>query len=242
MTASSGPALQGRRILVTRPRAQAARLTELLEAYGAETVTLPDHPDRPPGGLDAARRGDPLARRLPLARLHERERRGGVPRAPPPCRADAAEPRSRIVAAIGPETAEALRREGLEPDVVPAEFTGRGTGRRAPRPGRPRRRRAAGARRRGAGRAAARARGARRPRSRSRPPIGRRSTREGARAGPRAPRGAADRRRHVHELVDGPRVRRPLRAGRRGPAPGVTWSWPPSARSRPRRPRSTASA
>ena len=38
---TTGLPLQGRRILVTRPRAQAAQLTRLLEAYGAETVRCP---------------------------------------------------------------------------------------------------------------------------------------------------------------------------------------------------------
>ena len=114
--------LKGRRVLVTRPRAQAARLAGLLEAYGAETITLPAIEIMPPDSwapLDEA-----------IGELHRfrwiiftsvngvaafRQRLGlaGL---------DASRLAGLHVAAIGPETADAVRRAGLEPDVVPAEY------------------------------------------------------------------------------------------------------------------------
>jgi uroporphyrinogen III methyltransferase/synthase len=52
--------LHGKRILVTRPRAQAGRLAALLEANGAEVLALPAIAIEPPedwGPLDEAIRG-----------------------------------------------------------------------------------------------------------------------------------------------------------------------------------------
>jgi len=114
--------LFGRRVLVTRPRAQAARFSTLLEALGADVVALPtirlDAPDdwRP---LDDAiaqlgtfhwviftsANGVATFRdRLALAGRDVRALAGAR------------------LAAIGPETAEALRRTGLRPEVVPPEY------------------------------------------------------------------------------------------------------------------------
>ena len=118
--------LQGRRVLVTRPRAQAARLTGLLEAYGAETVTLPTIRIDPPDDwapLDEAIRSLDGFRWLiftsvnGVAAFLGRLRHAGK---------DARSLDRRGVAAIGPETAAALRREGLAPDLVPEEFRAEG--------------------------------------------------------------------------------------------------------------------
>jgi len=118
--------LEGRRVLVTRPRAQAARLASLLESYGADTMTLPAIEIRPPedwAPLDEAIRTlgrfgwlvftsangvTAFRERLRLAGLDERSLAG------------------RHVAAIGPETANALRQGGIEADLVPAEFRAEG--------------------------------------------------------------------------------------------------------------------
>ncbi|MBI3455889.1 MAG: uroporphyrinogen-III synthase, partial [Candidatus Rokubacteria bacterium] len=118
--------LFGRRIVVTRPRAQAARFAGVLEAYGAAVVALPTIRLEPPddwGPLDGA-----IARlamfgwviftsangvaafreRLAAARLDARALAGAR------------------LAAIGPETAEALARGGLRADVVPTEYRAEG--------------------------------------------------------------------------------------------------------------------
>ncbi len=118
--------LSGRRVLVTRPRAQAARLTGLLEAYGAEAVTLPTIRIGPPEDwtpLDEAIRSLADFQWIVFTSVNGvaafRERLGlaGL---------DARSLGGRRVAAIGPETAEALRRGGIEPDLVPAEYRAEG--------------------------------------------------------------------------------------------------------------------
>ncbi len=115
-----GP-LAGKRIAITRPKHKAAAFAGMLRAQGAEPVLIPTiaiEPPRDPAPLDAALRE--LARfdwviitsantvthtwqRIDAMRLHI------PPEAWPP------------VAAIGPATAKALRRRGIEPALVPAQ-------------------------------------------------------------------------------------------------------------------------
>jgi uroporphyrinogen-III synthase len=118
--------LHGRRVLVTRPKAQAGRLSGLLEAYGAEAITLPAIRIVPPqdwGPLDEAVRSLGTFRWVVftsvngVAAFRERLLGAGL---------DARSLAGRLVAAIGPETAEALRRGGIEPDLVPAEYRAEG--------------------------------------------------------------------------------------------------------------------
>ena len=115
--------LFGRRVVVTRARAQAGELSINLERLGAEVVEFPTIEVRPPwdfGPLDAAIRAlasfdwlvftsvngvEAFARRL--------ERHGLDLRAVP---------RSAKIAAIGPATAQRVREAGLRVDVVPREF------------------------------------------------------------------------------------------------------------------------
>jgi uroporphyrinogen III methyltransferase/synthase len=114
--------LAGRRVLVTRPRAQAAELASRLEALGAEVITLPTIRLEPPDDwapLDAA------IGRLPgfdwllftsvngVAAFRERLARLGK---------DAGALAGVRIGAIGSETAAALRRAGMPADVVPAEY------------------------------------------------------------------------------------------------------------------------
>lgn len=118
--------LFGRRILVTRTRAQASALVRLLAEAGGEVVECPAIEIAPPESLaplDAALEG--LGRydwvvftsvngvERFFARLDER---GGDVRAF----------RRARIAAIGPETARALMRRHLRPDCVPAEFRAEG--------------------------------------------------------------------------------------------------------------------
>ena len=121
-----GRSLHGRRVLVTRPRAQAARLAGLLESYGAETVTLPAIEILPPESwipLDEAIRTLSRFRWIiftsanGVAAFHDRLSRATL---------DARNLSGLHVAAIGPETASALRRAGITPDVVPAEYRAEG--------------------------------------------------------------------------------------------------------------------
>ena len=118
--------LHGRRVLVTRPRAQAARFGALLEAYGAEVVALQTIRLEPP---DDWRPLDTALSRLAAYRwviftsangvAAFRERLGHA-------RLDARALAGAQLAAIGPETADSLRNAGLEPDVVPSEYRAEG--------------------------------------------------------------------------------------------------------------------
>ena len=73
--------LFGKRILVTRPREQAAELVDLLEAMGAEAIEAPMIRIVPPEDYGAARRGVRARRRVRLDRVLQRERGRRVHRA-----------------------------------------------------------------------------------------------------------------------------------------------------------------
>ena len=118
--------LHGRRVLVTRPRAQAGRLAALLEARGAEVIALPTIQIGPPedwAPLDRAIRELETFQWVVftsvngVAAFRERLGHAGL---------DARRLGGRSVAAIGPETADALRRGGIEPDLLPAEYRAEG--------------------------------------------------------------------------------------------------------------------
>ncbi len=113
--------LAGRRIVVTRPRAQAESLASALEALGAKVDVLP---------LVAI---EPVAddRKLEeaLRELHRYDwvvftSVNGVAIARERAEALAA----MSVAAVGPATAEALRELGVEPSFVPERFAGEDIG------------------------------------------------------------------------------------------------------------------
>lgn len=116
--------LSGRRVLVTRPREQAADLADRLLDLGAEPVEAPTIRIAPPddyGPLDAACSAarsydwivftsvngvDAFMRRL-LGGAHDIRALGGV-----------------RLCAIGPATAARLRRHGLKADLMPTEHRG----------------------------------------------------------------------------------------------------------------------
>jgi uroporphyrinogen III methyltransferase/synthase len=115
--------LFGRRIVVTRARAQAGELSGLLEGLGAEVREFPTIEVRPPddyGPLDGAIRGLDSVDWLVLTSMNgvdaflQRLRHHGLDLR--------AIPRGTRVAAIGPATAGALEEVGLRVDVVPEEF------------------------------------------------------------------------------------------------------------------------
>ena len=114
--------LFGKRIVITRPREQAAELIDLIESMGAEAIEAPMIRIEPPedyAPLDAACRAvagfdfivfssanavDSFIERLLLSPLDLRALKGVK------------------LCAVGPATAERLTRHGLKIDVTPAEF------------------------------------------------------------------------------------------------------------------------
>jgi uroporphyrinogen-III synthase len=124
--------LEGRTVLVTRPRAQAAPLVESLRARGARVITAPAIRlvPAPAKAIDAALKGavsgdfewlvvtSPAGAEALLARLGARGRN------PRDLRAK--------VAAVGEGTAGALRSGGLRPALVPSSFTTEALGRAMP--------------------------------------------------------------------------------------------------------------
>ena len=114
-------ALQGRRVVITRPAEKARRLADRLRSLGAVPIEFPTVRIEPAesGPLDAA--PDTLERfdwivftsangvEAVFARLAAAGK-------------DARVIAARKVAAIGPVTAQALREQGVEPALVPGEY------------------------------------------------------------------------------------------------------------------------
>ncbi len=120
-----GP-LTGRTVLVTRAREQAGRFQALLEELGARVVALPTIAIEPPASwqpLDEALDAIGTYRWLIFTSVNGVamvQRRLGARGQ------DAGALAGPRVAAIGPATADALRRLDLTPDVVPDEFIAEG--------------------------------------------------------------------------------------------------------------------
>jgi uroporphyrinogen III methyltransferase/synthase len=115
--------LFGRRVVVTRARAQAGELSADLEELGAEVHEFPTVEISPPddfGPLDAAIRALDSFGLIVFTSVNgveaflERLQHHGLDLR--------AVPRAAKVAAIGPATAERLERAGLRVDVVPEEY------------------------------------------------------------------------------------------------------------------------
>jgi uroporphyrinogen III methyltransferase / synthase len=117
--------LSGRVVVATRSGPRAARLVEALEHAGAEVVELPltRQVDADDGGaaLRATAAGVAAGRYgwVVLTSVNAVERFMSELR-------DARVLASVLVAAVGPATADALRRSGVEPDLVPAHHSARG--------------------------------------------------------------------------------------------------------------------
>ena len=118
--------LFGRRVVVTRPRAQAGELARLLEDAGAEVILFPTiaiAPPRDPAALERAVAGaaqqdwivftSPNGVRVFFEVFARQER-------------DVRELATVRLAAIGPETAAELGRRHLRADTVPAEYRAEG--------------------------------------------------------------------------------------------------------------------
>jgi len=114
--------LFGKRIVVTRTRQQADRFARLLEEAGAEVLRVPTIRIEPPESwapLDQALREIEKFRWVIFTSVNGVEFfRQRLEIAGKDCRSLG----NARVAAIGPETAERLRRWGLIPDLVPGEY------------------------------------------------------------------------------------------------------------------------
>lgn len=118
--------LRGRRIVVTRARAQARALTSLLQAEGAKVLEFPVIEVVPPESWEAL---DAAVRRLGdygwviftsangVRFFWERLEAAGC---------DGRSLGGARVVAIGPATAEALRARGIEPDRIPTAYQAEG--------------------------------------------------------------------------------------------------------------------
>ena len=116
------PAMQGKRVLVTRPRAQAAALCVRLSALGAEPILFPTIEIAPMPDSDALDQAIAALEKYHwiiftsvngVAAFWSRLDLAGL-----------GDPRglSARVAAIGPVTARALEDRGVRPEFIPAEY------------------------------------------------------------------------------------------------------------------------
>ncbi|HEY1446459.1 MAG TPA: uroporphyrinogen-III C-methyltransferase [Acidimicrobiales bacterium] len=121
--APGGGALSGRTVVVTRTGTRAGGLVDALERAGAETVELPltRQVDAGDGGaaLRAAAGAVGHYQWVVFTSINAVDRFVAELR-------DARAFGSASVAAVGGATADALRHEGIEPDLVPAEHSARG--------------------------------------------------------------------------------------------------------------------
>ncbi len=116
-----GRPLDGWRVVVTRPEAQAPPLAAALRARGAEVVELATiRVEDPADGGAALRRAAGAADRFDWVVFTSANAVGRFFAALP----DAGWPRGVRLAAIGPATAQALRHRGVEADLVPGRYVG----------------------------------------------------------------------------------------------------------------------
>ncbi|HKE35939.1 MAG TPA: uroporphyrinogen-III C-methyltransferase, partial [Candidatus Baltobacteraceae bacterium] len=116
--------LFGKRILVTRPIAQALEVAAELRARGAEPVVAPTIAIAPPDDLRPAHRAiDELAQYKWVVFTSRNGVEAFFSRLAS-LDADARYVGATRVAAIGAKTAQALQRFGVRPDLTPAEFVG----------------------------------------------------------------------------------------------------------------------
>jgi uroporphyrinogen III methyltransferase / synthase len=118
-----GRPLSGRTVVVTRTGERARGLVDALERAGATALELPLTRQVDPADGGAALQDAAAAVRdngwVVVTSVNAAERFMGALR-------DARDLGPVLVAAVGPATADALRRAGVEPDFVPAEHSARG--------------------------------------------------------------------------------------------------------------------
>ncbi len=124
--------LTGRTVVVTRTGERARGLVHALERAGATALELPLTRQVDPADGGAALRAAAAAVRdngwVVVTSVNAVDRFMGALR-------DARDLSSVLVAAVGPATADALRRAGIEPDFVPGEHSARGLVEEFPTPG-----------------------------------------------------------------------------------------------------------
>lgn len=116
------PSLAGRTVVVTRPRTQRDELSMRLRDRGAEVLEAPTIRIEPTAGGGSLDRAVTEAAAGAFAWVLFTSAAGVAAWASRAADLDADGPRARI-AAVGPGTAEALRRGGIPPDLVPERFT-----------------------------------------------------------------------------------------------------------------------
>jgi uroporphyrinogen III methyltransferase/synthase len=120
--AAAGP-LSGRSVVVTRSSPRARGLVEALQRAGARAIEMPLTRQVDPGDQGAALRAAAAEvasyRWVVLTSANAADRFMGELR-------DARSLGATLVAAVGPQTADALRMAGVEPDLVPAEHWAQG--------------------------------------------------------------------------------------------------------------------
>lgn len=133
-TTTEARSLEGRTVVVTRPRDQAADLRRPLEARGARVVLLPTIEIVPPADPGPLRRAAARAREYDwivftsvngVGAFARTLRAEGVEPAAlrdPSGDDGMAEPARPRICAIGPATGEALEGIGLPPDLIPEEY------------------------------------------------------------------------------------------------------------------------
>ena len=113
--------LSGRRVMVTRSKAQAGKLVALLEKAGAEAVVVPTIEIGPPSDLGPLDRALKTATSFDWAVFTSANAVEAVAR-----RLDDMDlpwPSEPRVAAVGPDTAQALRRQAISAGFIPSEAT-----------------------------------------------------------------------------------------------------------------------
>lgn len=121
------PDLNGKRVLITRPKDQSAEFAAALQAAGAEPVLFPVieiAPLRDPTFLDRALRKLPCYDWLILTSVNGVEAVWArlAAQVGPELLAGWQMPPGLQVAAIGPQTAAVLQARGVRPDFVPEEY------------------------------------------------------------------------------------------------------------------------
>lgn len=118
--------LFGKRVLVTRTREQASKLSQGLAHLGAEVVEVPTIVLEPPLDLEPVRQAVEQVEDYDIVLFTSQNGVGAFFAALEEGGKDARHLSGALVGAIGPATAQALREEGLSPDLTAGSFVAEG--------------------------------------------------------------------------------------------------------------------